>query len=70
MYVFALRFESLAKQEQDLAGEVAAWIPQVQKAVAGLAMESEDKDEKERGEEGGKEDANEALKSSARHKKI
>ena len=35
----------MAKQEQDLAGEVANWIPQVQKAVAGLAMEkSEDKE--------------------------
>ena len=43
-----LRFESLAKQEQDLAGEVANWIPQVQKAVAGLAMEKSEDKENER----------------------
>lgn len=26
--LFRLRFDALAKQEQELAGEIASWIPQ------------------------------------------
>eukprot|EP00435_Cladocopium_sp_Y103_P060391 s740_g22.t1 len=50
-------FDSLAKQEQELAGEIAGWIPQVQKAVRGIALEGSEEEEKERDktEEGGKE---------------
>ncbi|CAK9052545.1 unnamed protein product, partial [Durusdinium trenchii] len=54
-------FESLGKQEQELAGEVASWIPQVQKAVTGIALESSE-EEKEKDlrdkdkEDGSKED--------------
>ncbi|CAE7220769.1 KIF13B, partial [Symbiodinium pilosum] len=51
-------FESLSKQEQELAAEVALWMPQVQRVVAGIALEtSEEKEEKT--EEGGKEASNE-----------
>ncbi|CAJ1371811.1 unnamed protein product [Effrenium voratum] len=43
-------FESLGKQEQELAAEVATWMPQVQRAVVGIKeCEEEDKTE-----EGGK----------------
>lgn len=55
-------FDSLAKQEQELAGEIAGWIPQVQKAVRGIALEGSEEEEKERDktEEGGKEAGKEA----------
>jgi len=40
-------FESLAKHEQELAAEVALWMPQVQRVVSGIAhAESEEKEEK------------------------
>ncbi|CAE7596557.1 KIF13A [Symbiodinium natans] len=45
-------FESLAKQEQELAAEVALWMPQVQRVVAGIALESSEEKE-EKTEEGG-----------------
>ncbi|OLP76417.1 Kinesin-like protein KIF3A, partial [Symbiodinium microadriaticum] len=46
-------FESLAKHEQELATEVALWMPQVQRVVSGIAHAESSEEKEEKSEEPG-----------------